>query len=51
MTDKIVSVLANDSLQQTLKQNGYQEVQGLRWTRTARKTKDLYKKVLGNSIE
>lgn len=51
MTNKIVSVLTNDSLQQTLKDNGYQEVQGLRWTKTARKTKDLYKKVIENSIE
>jgi len=51
MTNQIVSVLSNDSLQQTLKENGYMEVQGLRWTKSARKTKDVYKKVMNNSLE
>ena len=51
MTNQIVSVLSNDSLQQTLKENGYMEVQGLRWTKCARKTKDVYKKVMNNSLE
>lgn len=46
MTNKILSVLHHNPLQQTLKNNSYQEAQQLQWKHAAQKVKKLYEKAL-----
>jgi glycogen synthase len=48
MTDKIVSVLENDSLKNTLKENSMNEVKKVNWDSAASKVVDLYNDVLNN---
>lgn len=46
MTNKVVSFLRHDGLKNTLKTNGYTEVQKTSWEEAAKKTKTIYKKLL-----
>ena len=45
MADKIVSVLRNPALHETLREHGVREVLGITWSRAAEKIKDLIERI------
>ncbi|MFA6338657.1 MAG: glycosyltransferase family 4 protein [Candidatus Paceibacterota bacterium] len=47
LTNKIVSVLKNESLSSTLKSNSLNEVKTISWKNAAQKCVEIYKKILG----
>lgn len=46
MTDKILSVINNESLQQDLQKNGTEEVKKFAWKNAAKKVENIYKSLL-----
>lgn len=47
MANKILAALSYDSLKRTLSDNGYRQVQNVTWKESAKKTKEIYKNLLG----